>query len=58
MIEVVSDLAGVRALGAEWNEIAEDFASPFLRHERSLALVEAFSDEILTGPHGVVRAQC
>jgi CelD/BcsL family acetyltransferase involved in cellulose biosynthesis len=56
MIEVVSDLAGVRALGAEWNEIAEDFASPFLRHERSLALVEAFSDEIRPAVH-VVRSR-
>jgi CelD/BcsL family acetyltransferase involved in cellulose biosynthesis len=51
MIEVVSDLAGLRELGEEWNELAARFASPFLRHEWNLACAEAFCESLRPAVH-------
>jgi CelD/BcsL family acetyltransferase involved in cellulose biosynthesis len=50
-IDVVSDLAGLRALGTEWNRLAARFASPFLRHEWNLACAEAFSGSLRPAVH-------
>lgn len=50
-IQVVTDLAGLRALGAEWDELAARFKSPLLRHEWNLACAEAFSDSLRPAVH-------
>jgi CelD/BcsL family acetyltransferase involved in cellulose biosynthesis len=51
VIEVVSHLAGLRALGEEWNGLAKRFASPFLSHGFNLACAEAFCESLRPAVH-------
>ncbi len=43
--EIISDLSTFQGMREEWNELAARFHSPLLRHEWSVACIEAFASK-------------
>ncbi len=54
--QIISDCSTFQAMREEWNELADKFVSPLLRHEWFAACIDAFSSK--RNPPSIIAIRC